>query len=56
MPDNVGRVALGMNGHGYYTALHSDEKGAIAAQRMDEVIARLEKIEELLLEMRKKLS
>ena len=56
MPDNVGRVALGMNGHGYYIPLHSDEKGAIAAQRMDEVIARLEKIEELLLEMRKKLS
>ena len=51
MPDNVGRVALGMNGHGYYTVIHSDEKGAIAAQRMDEVIARLEKIEELLLKI-----
>ena len=56
MPDNVGRVALGVNGHGYYTVIRSDEKGAIATQRMDEVIARLEKIEELLLEMRKKLS
>jgi hypothetical protein len=45
-----------MNGHGYYVALRSDGKGAIAAQRIDEVIERLEKIEELLLEMRKKLS